>query len=377
MEDSAKAFLARIREFECKGILHPEAFERARLEQNIQSWPEAWGDYLQVLLYGGIEITSDVEVQELGLHISSERKTGKFVFHAPWAYQCRLEVKSKDLLGVLDAIQRLETFLNSWHVVSWGRTIHYFCSFFFQGADVQMSLTGELERIKQFLNALGTYQPHQRELILRAAWWLRQSQHSPLSGASSPSSFAIYSAYWNAFECLVEVVGDLVPLPSSSPSQKAKEVAEFFQRLSGTPTPGDVETCYRLHVNPGLPKRARHALALVFGLLGEQYFHICFQQKPKQNRLYQIRNDINHANIVEFNLDDRLRVENGLHRLHFIVLNMFFVLTQQPIMLDQEVQACHTCVNLDETKRCKLNLLPLNTPSWRYVCDAYVRKAKQ
>ena len=35
---------------------------------------------------------------------------GKFVFNAPWAYPCRLEVKSKDLPGVLDAIQRLEIF---------------------------------------------------------------------------------------------------------------------------------------------------------------------------------------------------------------------------------------------------------------------------
>jgi len=377
MEEPAEAFFARIRKFQSKGIAHPEAFERARLEQSIQSWPEAWGDYLQVWLYGGIEITSDVEVQGLGLYISSERKTGKFVFHAPWAYLCRLEVKSKDLPGVLDAIRRLEKFLNSWHVVSLGRTIHYFCVFFFQGADVQTSLTGELEEVKQFLNTLETYQPHQQELILRAAWWLRQSQHSFLSGVSSPSSYAMYSAYWNAFECLVEVVCDLVPLPSSSASQKAKEVAEFFQRLSGAPTPADVETCYQLHVNPGLQKRARHALALVFGLAGEQYFDMCFKQRPKRNQLYQIRNDINHANIVEFNLDDRLRVENGLHRLHYIVLNIFFVLTKQPIMLDQEVQACHTCVNLDETKQCKLNLLPLNTPSWRHVCDMYARKAKQ
>jgi len=376
MENPAEALLSRLRDLKSKGIPHPEAFERARLEDRIRAWPEAWGNQLRVMLYGGIEITSDVEIRELGLSISSEKKTGSFVFNAPWAYQCKLDVKSMDLPGVLDAIQQLEIFLNSWHIVSGGRAIHYFCTFFFQGADTQTSLTEELEGIKRFLGVLGAFEPHQRDLILRAAWWLRQSHHSFLSGVASPSSFSIYSAYWNAFECLVEVLCEIAPPQSSSPTQKDQEVAEFFQHLPAKPTPADVDMCYHLYVNPGLPKRARHALALAFGHVGDQYFHMCFQQKPERNRLYQIRNDINHANIVEFSLDDRLRVENGLHRLSRIVLNMFFILTKQPIMLDQEVQACHTCENLDEASQCRLRLLPSDIPFWRYVCAEYARKAQ-
>ena len=158
----------------------------------------------------------------------------------------------------------------------------FLLQFFFQGVNVEISLADEWERVRQFLNALGAYQPHQRELILRAAWWLRQSQHSFLSGISSPSSFAIYSAYWNAFECLIEVLCDLAPPPSSSPTQKAKDVAEFFQNLSTTPTSADVETCYRLYVNPGLPKRARHALALAFGPVGEQYITYVLTKDPNK-----------------------------------------------------------------------------------------------
>jgi hypothetical protein len=374
------ALRTRIQELESEGVPHAEAFERARLEQCIHSWPDAWGDYLEVMLYGGIKVSSDIEVRELGLSISSERKTGNFVFGASSAYTCKLKVNSRDLPGVLDAIQRLETFLNSWHVISWGATIHYYCSFLSPaiGTDGHgvSSLPKNQEEIQQFLSALGEYRLHEKKLVLRAAWWLRQSQHSFLSGVSNPSIFAQYSAYWNAFECLVEVFGDLAPLPSSSSTQKAKNVTDFFQHLSAPPTPSDVATCYQLYVNPGLPQRARHALALAFGPVGEQYFHLCFQQKPKQYQLYQIRNDINHANIVEFNLDDRLRVENGLDRLSYIVLNMFFTLTRRSIILDRNVQACHTCTNLNESALCKLNLLPANTAYWRYICNAYERKTK-
>lgn len=366
-------FLAYVEKLTVQGVSYPEAFERARLEQSIRSWPKAWGDYLEVWLYGAIEITSDIDIPELGLHVSSVKKTDKFVFSAPWAYRCRLEVKSKDLPGVLDAIDRLETFLNSWHIVSWGRTIHYFCTFFTSGGDAVTELPKEWEGIKRFLSALGRYKQHQCDLILRAAWWLRHSQHSFLSGHYNPSSFAIYSSYWNAFECLVELICDIVPPRTLSRTQKVQNVAKFFQNRR-QPTPADVEFCYQTYVNPGLPKRARHALAVVFGPVGEQYYEECFRKQPEQDRLYQIRNDINHANIVEFNLDDRLRVENGLYRLQIIVLNMFFVLTRQSVMLDTEIRACHTCAHLDQARTCKLNLLPADTRYWRYVCDSYTKK---
>ena len=63
MDNSADALIARMKELQLKGVQHSEAFERARLEQRIRSSPEAWGNHLEVLLYGGIEIESDVEVQ--------------------------------------------------------------------------------------------------------------------------------------------------------------------------------------------------------------------------------------------------------------------------------------------------------------------------
>ena len=373
-ENPVDALFTRIRELQAQGLPHHEAFERARLEGAIERWPANWGDELEVWLYGAISVTSDVERPDLGLRISAERRTGQFVFNAPWAYQCRISVKSKDLPGVLDAIGRLETFLSAWHVTSWGRTIHYYCHFFFSASDVQTSLTDDLPNIELFLRSLDRLSPHQRDLVLRAAWWLRQSQHSMLSGVSQPSSFVVYSSYWNAFECLVEAYCDLRPLRSDSPAEKAANVAAFFATRRPPPSPADVDACYRGIVNPGLPQKARHALALAFGLIGEQYHELCFRRKPESQRLYQIRNDINHANIVEYNLDDRLRVENGLARLQLIVSNMFFILTAQSVMLDQVVRACHTCTSLAPSRECARQILPPDTPPWRYGCDKWVAK---
>jgi hypothetical protein len=353
---------------------HHEAFERAKLQGAIDRWPEQWGDDLEVWLYGGITVDADIERPELGLRVSAERRTGQFVFNAPWAYPCRLKVKSRDLTGVLDAITRLETFLSAWHVTSWGRTIHYYCHLFFSGADVQTSLSDDLPAIDRFLLALKALSLRQRDLVLRAAWWLRQSQHSILSGVSQPSSFSLYSAYWNAFECLVEAYCDLIPPPADSPSAKAAKVAAFLAGRASPPKPQDIEACYHAIVNPGLPRKAGHALGLVFGPIGDQYHEICFRRKPKAEQLYQIRNDINHANIVEYNLDDRLRVENGLARLQLIVLNMLFVATAQGVMIDQDVRSCGSCASHTGGATCALQRLPAGVLPWRYVCAAWTSK---
>jgi hypothetical protein len=370
-QDPAGRFLARLKDLRGERMPYPEAHERAWLEDKIRAWADTPGDELVFWLYGGIQVDSDIDLPDVGVHVSSQRKTANFVFKAQSAYECRVRVRSKDLPVVLDAVERLETFLSAWCVTGRGATIQYFCSLLFSGGEVFSWPPDQLTGIKHFLSALNRRRGRQRDLILRAAWWVRQSHESLSTGKWNPSMFSMYAAYWNALECLTEAICDAVPPKKLSKVEKTQGVSRFFRDLGRIPGPADVDECYRLYVDPGFRQRARHALRQAFGVVGEQYYKECFEKKPETERLYQIRNDINHANIVEFKLDDRLRVGNGLVRLRLIVLNLLSLLTDQGLVLDSAVQACHTCAHLDETQSCRLSLLPAATAYWRYVCDQY------
>ena len=380
-EESAQDPFARLKELLAQGVSIDDASEQIFIEDRIRLWQEGvqekWGDDLVFFLYGGINVTEDVDIPELGIRVEAERKEGRFVFGAPEAYVCRVKIKSIDFPGYIDAVERLEQFLNAWHVVSWAKPIHYFCALFHQpnGGGIT-NLSSDLSNIRQFMNAASWSEDHLRVLIDRAAWWLRHSRHEFSSSGHETPAFQRYTSYWNAFECLMEVICDIVSPLFLSPAQKKQAVAEFFKLLDHVPTPEDVDTCYRAHVNPGFHARARHALIVVFGLIGEQYYDECFRKQPKQNRLYQIRNDINHGKIVEFNVEDRRRVENAQRRLWLIVLNLFFVITRLPLILDREVRSCYTCVNIGEKNQCQLGLLPDDEAYWRYVCDQYARRDK-
>lgn len=101
-----------------------EAWELAKLDQQIESWPKAWGEDLQVQIYGDLEMRVPVDLPDPGIAINADKKTPKegasrFVFGAPYAYTAKVRVPRKDKAGLLDAIDRLERFLAAWNIVCW------------------------------------------------------------------------------------------------------------------------------------------------------------------------------------------------------------------------------------------------------------------
>ena len=52
------------------------------------------------------------------------------------------------------------------------------------------------------------------------------------------------------------------------------------------------------------------------------YIHECFRAKPDQERLYAVRNAINHGDIDSDSLQEMIRVENKVRRLKMIVFAM-------------------------------------------------------
>lgn len=356
--DQLVATVKKLRE---EGRSTPEAWGLAWLDQQIKIWPKAWGEDLQAQIYGDLEMRVPVELPDLGIAINADKETPRegasaFVFGAPYAYTAKVRVSRKDKAGLLDAINRLERFLAAWNIVCWGGAIHYWCCFSSRGGSVIRVLDSkQLGQIRKTLSAISRYTEHQQTLIWQAAWWVRQCRRSIFTDPN-PSLFGEYLAYWNALECLIHAICDRWPPPKLTEQEKDRRIQEYVAHLGRRLASRDVDKLYNDVVNPGFAQLARHALSVCFGVVGDQYNTECFKKRPKQSRLYQVRNDIAHGNIVEYDLETRLRVEAALNRLDIIVINMLAFLTQQAIALDSEVSSCYTCVNLSSDEICLFSL---------------------
>ena len=76
-------------------------------------------------------------------------------------------------------------------------------------------------------------------------------------------------------------------------------------------------------MNPGLVGKASHALRVCFGDDADEYIKECFLLADKGDRLYDIRNAINHGEVDAENPKELIRIESRLSRLWLIVWGMF------------------------------------------------------
>jgi hypothetical protein len=97
-----------------------------------------------------------------------------------------------------------------------------------------------------------------------------------------------------------------------------------------------VAECYKTFVDPGFVAKASHALKVCFPERAEQYVVKCFRMKPEQDRLYNIRNAINHEDIDADNPSEILRVEDRHSRLWMIVFGMLGLIIPIDRPLDQD-----------------------------------------
>jgi len=129
-----------------------------------------------------------------------------------------------------------------------------------------------------------------RRRLAGAIWWYRKA-----CSTAYYSIFDSYTAYWNCLEIMCNVAGSKV--------HKGTEVDDAIQEyLKGRAEvkAGHILHCYNNFVNYSIKEQMKDALK---DLIGEeqasQVTYQCFEIKPEEDRLYQIRNDINHGNIRE------------------------------------------------------------------------------
>jgi len=207
------------------------------------------------------------------------------------------------------------------------------------GPTVQLARLDDAELTAAF-DGMFSLPPEIRQQVTSALFWI---SHEPTLMHESHKNqlLKIYAGYWNAFECLVEAFLKCKPMPKLSRSEKQSQIDAVVHAKGGKLLASDVEELYRTIVNVGLKGKARHVFASYLAHDADRYMLECFDSSIRKNRLYDIRNAINHGTIDFSNQDELMRIRPRLLQLKFIVLRMFGLLIPVRTPIDTLYQDRH------------------------------------
>lgn len=306
------------------------SFPNLILESMIKLWPSGWGEDLNILIYGDFEPPNeDILIPELGITINHVKKENTPIKSAGCVLVASVKVEAKNLESLIDAIRRINILLGAWTLFKLGHSALGWWSYISHGTSG--GVIHKLERDKNLeiiIRNISNLPVNTRKKIDAALYWIREPRNL-IRDSYRSDILRIYSAYWNAFECLVDAAHEIIPEQGISKSerkrQKEKEVNDIVDKIKKQNkelTLEDVIECARI-VNPGFRAKASHALRVCFPDVAMRLINQCFEIPEKNNRLYQIRNDIDHGNIDAENPEELYRVEQRFNYLDAIVRLMF------------------------------------------------------
>lgn len=337
--DFHERLFKRTKELQFEGLDWLRASSIAWLEERIRQWPAAWGDSLQVLIYGDFKPPEkDVDIPSLGIVIHPEKQEKTVIRTAYCVLKATVQIKEKSIEALVDASQRINVLLGGHTLVEWGNGARGWWSWVTH--DTGGGTITKLDH-KDLPLAIESIQklPHKvRQKVDAALYWVREPKSTFLESHKS-DLLRVYSAYWNAFECLVEAVNILRPRKKLTKAEKQQIIDKFADNNFGKFTPALIDECYKSVVNPGFVSKAMHALTVCFEKEAQDYISECFRLESKKDRLYEIRNSINHGSVDAENPHELIWISSRMTRLWMIVWRMFGRLILFPAPLDSKLNA--------------------------------------
>jgi hypothetical protein len=317
------ALYKRAAELQETGLSRWVSLDMAELESRIVHWPPSWGDSLHVLIYGDFHAPDhELDYPSLGITVEAGARTNTIIKIATCVVSARVKVGEKSLAAVLDAVARLNAFLGIWTIVEWGnRGIGWWCHLT-SGTLAAAGGPFEKDGIERALLGIESLPAEVGHKVRAALYWIREPKHLMLEKFKN-DILSVYAGYWNAFECLVEAVCLIRPQNKMKKQEKQDAITQFLAQRQGRLDPTSLGDCYRLFVDPGFVAKASHALQVCCPDRALGYIHECFRAKPDPERLYAVRNAINHGDIDPDSLQEMYRVKDKLDRLKMIVFAMF------------------------------------------------------
>ncbi|WP_320043150.1 hypothetical protein [uncultured Desulfobacter sp.] len=337
VDPEIEKFFNRINELESEGIESSHASGIAQLEQRIERWAAGDENDLLFLIYGDFEpLEHDYEVGRLGLTVYAEKIENSIIRNVRTVHKARIQIKDKTIESILDASRRINLFLGVYTLVTWTNCHCGWWSILTHGnsgGGVLAKLNHEdLERA---LDGAIRMDPKISDKVEAALFWVREPKR-PMMDMASSELIKIYAAYWNAFECLVDAICVAIPREKMTKIQKQEKLSEILSKHSGEITTGFIQEAYSSVVNPGLKAKAIHALNVCFKDSADYFIHECFEREDKINRLYDIRNSINHGVVKAENPIELARIESRLSKLSIMIMGMLGQIIPYPYPLHRE-----------------------------------------
>jgi hypothetical protein len=272
-------------------------------------------------MYGDFDaLPSALEYSQLGIRILPENLRNTVITGAMGVYAAKVQVSERSFPAVMDAAARLNTLIGIWGVIDWGNRSIEWWSHITHGTMGGVGGPLDNTRVGASIDALERLPADVRRRVRAALYWIREPR-TLLMQSYKRDEFRMFAGYWNAFECLVEAVCLLVPKPRASKVEKNAAIVAFMSARSRALDVASVIELYRL-VDAGFVGKASHALRVCFPEEAERYIEECFRGEPSENRLYDIRNAIDHGDIDADNLQEIMRVAGRLRQLWMIVFRM-------------------------------------------------------
>ena len=327
-------YFNRVKKLQSEGLEWAHASGLAQLEQRIERWPEGWGDDFVFLLFGDFEPLEKVfEIGRLGITIFPEDLKNTAIKNARTVHKAKITISDKSISSVIDASRRINIFLGVFTLVTW---TNCHCGWWSHithdngGGGVKTKLNHD--DLSRAVDGAASIHPKISEKVEAALFWIRDPKQ-PMMDLSSPDLLKIYAAYWNAFECLVDAICLAAPYKKQSKAEKQEKIDTIFASHDGNISAAFIQEAYTKVVNPGLKTKAIHAINICFGESADHFIHECFNREDTVNRLYNIRNSINHGEVKAENPQELARIQSRTSKLSLMVLGMLGQLIPYPYPL--------------------------------------------
>ena len=321
-DENMQEMQRRSQELQDAGVPAQQALSTAILESRIRQWPPEWGDDLSILIYGDFTApATDLSFADLGITVEAGRLTNTIITSAMCVLRARVTVRAKSVAGLADAAARINLLLGVLTVLNLGNSGCGWWSHVTHGTPYGVGSVFDQSEIERAVESLQSLPKQIRHKVTAALYWIREPRQMMREGFRSDVLRA-YAGYWNAFECLVDAVCILRPPKSLTKKEKDDGINQFLADNNGKLDPAKIGECFRLFVDPGFVPKASHALRQCFPERADEYINECFKVKPARNRLYDIRNAINHGEVDTENPLELIRIDERHSRLWLIVFGI-------------------------------------------------------
>jgi hypothetical protein len=330
-------YFNRVKELQSEGLESGHAHGVAQLEQRIERWPEAYGDDFVFLLFGDFEPLEELfENESLGITIFPENLENTVIKNSRTVHKAKATISDKSIASVLEASRRINVFLGTFTLVTWTNCHCGWWSYITHDSGsggVKTKLNhDDLDRA---VRGAASIHPKISDKVEAALFWIRDPKQ-PMMDYSSPDLLKIYAAYWNAFECLVDAICLAAPYEKQSKVEKQRNIETIFTSHGGKISPSFIQEAYTAVVNPGLKPKAIHSLKICFGESADYFINECFYREDAANRLYNIRNSINHGEVKAENPQELARIQSRTSKLKIMVMGMFGQIIPYPYPLHRD-----------------------------------------